>query len=191
MELNLSLGNTGRLTELQEARGMISLMRGEGSAAHGPAKPPKASQPLSSRTTHRARKQLPARRRRRRRPETPSSRNPTPRAAWVAPQRRTQVGYICRARGTHGRAVIGSLAGSPRLTFDEIWAILFLFVPSLSLSFVKWACIYVGTPIGGDHVRRRQGRGGGSEGGKALPLSLSLLSTWSPKGVVSGSAFLH
>lgn len=40
---------------------------------------------------------------------------------------------------------------------------------------MKWACIYVGTPIGGDHVRRRQGRGGGSERGKALPLSLTPL----------------
>lgn len=40
--------------------------------------------------------------------------------------------------------------------------------------------MYVGTPIGGDHVRRRKGRGGGSEGGK--PCRSLTFSTWSPRG---------
>lgn len=36
MEFNLSLGNTGRLTELHEALGMISLKRGKGISCSRP-----------------------------------------------------------------------------------------------------------------------------------------------------------
>lgn len=143
MELNLSLGNTGRLTELHATRGMISLMRDEGSAALAPSSPsklPKRSPP-----------EPPighvnicfARRHRRHRPGTPSSRNPKPRAAWMAPRRRTR---LSEGRGPHlpcprhawesSYWLPGRLSLSP-LTLGEIWAILSFrpisLPPSLSL----------------------------------------------------------